>query len=556
VPGSHAGHWSGGLVLVAVAAGGLTFLIRLALHGRSFDLFGDEVIYTRLGRSVVSGGFPRFGGAPFFLHGPGFFYLEAGWQRLWGNQAGLVAQVNEMRMLNVLLATATAVTMLLLAARAGSPRAGAAAGLLFALDPFSIRQNDRVLLETAMMLWVLLGYLAYTSLLGRLPPRREWPRAVGAGVMFGLAVLTKDEAVLLTVLPVLAAAALRWGPRWRLAALTVGTTVAVYAAYVALVAVNGYLPDFWQAKASGVQRLLGVIQTTGFHSSGGGSLAARLVAEGPYFTTTYVLLALAVLALLLVLRRGGPVARMLGLMYCAAAATLAYALTLGTLEEQELYLLVIPSLGIVPVAVTHLRPTGRRGKTAVRERRAMPAAAVPRGAVAVTALVLALGLNLVTCALWFREPDDGFARLLSYMAAHVPPGTKVADAGGYQNDVGEYVLAGQYDVGLWLTPAALSREHVGYVLAEWAEIDEDYSSLTPVQARHLVSGGRAVFSFRGRTYGDLELYQLPPSSGHLAPRDGPSGQPGAATMSDHSAGDRRIESSADFGSTPQRARTR
>jgi len=42
----------------------------------------------------------------------------------------------------------------LLAARAGSLRAAATVGLLFALDPFCIRQNDRVLLETSLMLFL------------------------------------------------------------------------------------------------------------------------------------------------------------------------------------------------------------------------------------------------------------------------------------------------------------------------------------------------------------------------------------------------------------------
>ena len=37
------------VVLVAWVAGIATLIIRLALHGRSFDLFGDEVIYTDLG---------------------------------------------------------------------------------------------------------------------------------------------------------------------------------------------------------------------------------------------------------------------------------------------------------------------------------------------------------------------------------------------------------------------------------------------------------------------------------------------------------------------------
>ena len=50
-----------------------------------------------------------------------------------------------MRTLNSLLAAGTAVVIVLLATRAGSLWTGAVAGLLFALDPFCIRQNDRVL---------------------------------------------------------------------------------------------------------------------------------------------------------------------------------------------------------------------------------------------------------------------------------------------------------------------------------------------------------------------------------------------------------------------------
>ena len=124
---------------------------------------------------------------------PGFFYLEAGWARLVGNQPGVMAWVYEMRTLNALFAAATAVVLVLLATRAGSLRAGTVAGLLFALDPFCIRQNDRVVLETALMFWVMLGYLVFTSLIGRLPSRHDWLPAVCAGLLFGCAVLTKDE---------------------------------------------------------------------------------------------------------------------------------------------------------------------------------------------------------------------------------------------------------------------------------------------------------------------------------------------------------------------------
>ena len=49
----HARPRQGNVAVVAAVAGGVTLLIRLALHTRSFDLFGDEVVYTDLGRSVI-----------------------------------------------------------------------------------------------------------------------------------------------------------------------------------------------------------------------------------------------------------------------------------------------------------------------------------------------------------------------------------------------------------------------------------------------------------------------------------------------------------------------
>jgi hypothetical protein len=496
--------------IVAAAAGGITLLIRLALHGNSFDVFGDEIIYTDLGRSVISGGFPRYQG-PFFLHGPGFFYLEAGWARVAGAQHSLMGWIYEMRTLNALLAGATAVVLVHIATRAASLWAGAVVGLLFALEPFCIRQNDRVLLETAMMFWVVLGYLVFTSLIGRPPLRRGWPRAVGAGLLFGCAVLTKDEAALLTVLPLLAAATLRWGPRRGLTLLTAGTTVAVYAAYVAVVAAGGQFSGLWTAKTSGIQRMLGLIQSSGFNSSGGGSLPVRLIAEANYFGTTYVVLALAMPALVVVLRRGGQLPRMLGLLYCAAGATLAYALVLGTLEEQELYLLIVPSLVTIPVAVTLLLGERRRlRRSAPRSRGTMPRAAI------IAVLTLALGLNIATCVQWQRQPDDGFAQLLRYMAAHVPAGTQV---GATEDDIAaQYGLAGSYRIESWVIPADRFRKPARYFVVQWAVINEGYSTFTSPQVRHIVGRDRPVFSFWGPTYGQLALYELPQPSASVRTR--------------------------------------
>jgi hypothetical protein len=47
---------------MAECAGVPTLIIRLALYGSAFDLFGDKIVYTDLGRSVVNGGFCSLAG--------------------------------------------------------------------------------------------------------------------------------------------------------------------------------------------------------------------------------------------------------------------------------------------------------------------------------------------------------------------------------------------------------------------------------------------------------------------------------------------------------------
>ena len=83
------------------------------------------------------------------------------------------------------------------------------------------------------------GIPGLPTLIGRPPSRGSGARAVLAGLFFGFAVLTKDEGALLTMLPLLAAVVLRWGPDRRLILITLVTIVDVYAAYVTVVAANG-----------------------------------------------------------------------------------------------------------------------------------------------------------------------------------------------------------------------------------------------------------------------------------------------------------------------------
>ncbi|MEF9881270.1 phospholipid carrier-dependent glycosyltransferase [Streptomyces sp. P9-A4] len=484
----------------AALAAVLTTVLRLLEISRAGDLFVDEPIYRRLGDSAAAGGFPGDDEGLFFLHPPGYFYLEAGWTKVVGQHADVIAGVHSSRVLNALLAGGTAALLVFLVARVRSRGAGVLAGLVFALDQFCIRQNNRVLLETATMMWVLAGMLVLLGLARSGPTARPRARALLAGLFFGLAILTKDHAVLITVLPLLAALALGWGPPRRLVALAASVAVLMYAGYVALVAGFGHMDAFWEAKTSGVRRLIGIVQETGFNAAGTPSLSGRLVAELPGYASTYVLLALTPVALVLLLRHREPMYRLLTLFHISAILTLGYALAIGTLEEQALYLLFVPNL--VALAVTLPVPS--------RHRRGLRL-------VACGALVALLAAPAAVYARDRWTPDDGFARLRAYVLTHVPAGSGIVTVDGQRTrGVTTWALEDTYRLGHWVTPGERAANGAGYLIVPWRVIEQGYGRSSVAEVHGLTDGLRPVFVFHGPTYGTLALYRLP------APLPGPS----------------------------------
>jgi len=134
---------------------------------------------------------------------------------------------------------------------------------------------------------------------------------------------------------------------------------------------------------------------------------------------------------------------------------------------------------------------------------------MPQTAVVTAMLVVALSFNLAVCLQWLLQPDDGYAQLLQYMAAHVPAGATVTAFDGTAEDgITQYALGDRYRVGRWVTPAARSQEHVRYAVVPWTEILQHYSYYSPARVRSVVRKGQLLFSFRGRTYGDVTLYRL------------------------------------------------
>ena len=463
-------------------------VLAIALRGfhlfSSYGIFVDEITYTRLGQSVLHQHDLLLYGSPFFLHPPGFFVLLAGYLGLLGPTGDIVHTVLLTRPVNVVLAGVSLLLLWRIVAEVSDRRAATVAAVLFAIDPFIIRINSRVLIETAAMTALLGAELLIITGMRR---RGELSirRAAAVGALFGVTLLTKEPTGFLFVVPLLVAPMLGL-VRWRAALTALATAAVTYAPYPLWVLATGRIHQFADAKLTGLQRFLGEVQLTGFNAPGGGSFVGRIVERLDTFAMTYVLIGLGVPATLYLLLRGDRARRWIAVWSASTYLMAAYTIARGTLEEQLFYYLVVPSgLLTVLMAVQVLRERWRPA------RLVRPVAAVTLAAFA--------AFSLLAWARVHTTPDTSYRKLRAYLAEAVPVGARV----GTTSSLATFLLDRQHPVPVHEITQVRSRR-VGYLL-----IASSTNQASADLRRWVRTHGRVVFEDRGRSVGVLRLYELP-----------------------------------------------
>lgn len=480
-----------GLILVMVLAA----VLRLVALGTAYDIFGDEINYVDLGTSMHHGQFPPVfpGSGPFLLHPPLFFALGAAWQLLLRpNPNDWFSLLNTARELNVLLAVVSAGCLYVLGARLGTRYTGAAAAVLFALDPYVLRENGRVYLEAGAMMLVLLGYLVLLRLFQH-RARHPWLVAVGGGLLLGLSVVTKDMAALLVVLPLSAALVRKWGVDRRLTATALVSSLVPYAIYVIALAAVGSFGPFVTQETSGLRRALGLQKTTGFTRAGSPSLVHTLLAQLAGFWTTYAVLGLGVLAMVylaMVSRR--PDHRLWIAVTASGAFTIFYSLFFGTIEENFLYFLMVPAMLALAVAVTVL---ARRVTWPSVQRRASLLAG---------GLTLVLASNLFLWAHTRTTPDNGMEALANWFRHDAAKPGLIGNDSSVAADV---LQRSGFAATVVSGPRVAARLGVRYITVLPVEAQGNYVRLTPAEERFFIRHGQRVFSFSGPSFGKIEVYR-------------------------------------------------
>jgi O-antigen/teichoic acid export membrane protein/4-amino-4-deoxy-L-arabinose transferase-like glycosyltransferase/glycosyltransferase involved in cell wall biosynthesis len=475
------------LAPLVVALGALG--VRAVGATRSFELWVDEMLYAELGRSVSLGQLPNLPDGPFFLHPPGAFLLEGAVIRLFGLAGDSMTLVLQLRWLTVVLGAVTVALAFLLVRRLAGPGLAWVAAVVLAFEPFVLRNNSRVFLETPAVATALGGMLVLVVELTRGRGSPRLPVLVVAGLLLGFAVLTKDVIALYAVAPALLAALWRHTLPRRTVVVLLAAAPLPYALYLGVLLLTGHLVDWWNQKMGGFARAFGAAQDTGFNAPGSPSLVGRLLDQVAQFGSSYVLLLACPLAGLLACWSRLPERRLVGLAALCMGGFGIYSATFGTFEEQYGYPVMIA--GVVAVAVVGAEYLERRPWR-------MPVVATV-GAL-FTGLVVALGVRAETTV------DNGFEQARVWVQANLPADASVS----VTNSTGEFAFASDPRFGVWPSAPLMYANGVDYILTQSHPTSQGYGYAQPEMLEWLAANAQPAFRADGPTNGSTVVWHVNP----------------------------------------------
>lgn len=471
------------------------------------DVVVDEVVYSQAGSNVITENRISWGDDPIYVHPPLFFLLIGGWLWLFGaTEASVLDQIDMARGLtNALSALAVIAVGALVLALLPHRRMGRSlllasiAMLLVVLDPVIQRYGRLAYIEAAAVLLGLVAILL-SVWLGSL----RWQYVLIVGAAIGAALLTKEIAIILAAVPLVASLLQPQRPRMGRELLTLGFGVLIWSTFPLWSLQLGSLGEFLTEKTATLKRLLGILQTTGWNREGV-SFLDGVIDKADVYASSYLLLALGVPLLVWAWRRRSEDAgmRVLAAMILLSYAFLGYALFLGQNNEQ------FYSFGIIPVAIgvaifldRLIAPVPHpdlrlRRSSSIRRMRTF---------LAVLGLSVLVVASLVSWGVRYGSATDAaFRDMVTYVDTNVPPCALVNASGDpdkYRN-----TIVGPRVTEFGNGPEALASG-VHYFLVSDVDSRLRYGASNPEFEQWIRTNGDLQIAYEGETYGNLALYRI------------------------------------------------
>lgn len=492
----------GKLWLLMVLAVLVAFLVTVWNVGKSPDILYDEVVYTRAAQSTASTGQLTWSGSPVFIHPPLYFLTQAGWLKLTGAAEGTVFEaIHHVRLLtagftSLGVGLTGALAFSLSAGIVPSRRAAVAGGvvLIMIFDAILLRFGRLGMIESlAIAISMLTLYVAWSA---RRAPPRIWIPVVG--LLSGVALLVKEITVVLLVVPFLFAALSK---DWRMvkgsvAALGIG--IAFWFLFPVWAAILGLWPRFLEEKLLTLERLLGILQLTGWNRPSVSFVEALRLSAFQYGSSYVLLVAGGLVLLWLWLARTGEKALFLIAWLGATYAFGAFTVVRGQLNEQFFTYLMPGATVATVLSVEHFTSSSSR----------RPSASWPRWRARLPVLGLA-AVFLLGGFNWYRldatGEDHGIERMVAWTRRNVDACSALNASGDLQKYV--FALEGYRITNFGSGPLALSRG-VRYFFLNNKDVFARYGRMTPHFAAWIRRNGTRVAAFPSHTHWGVGLWRV------------------------------------------------
>jgi 4-amino-4-deoxy-L-arabinose transferase-like glycosyltransferase len=542
-------YWSWFYLTVSLVLFLITFGFVAYRLNQAPDIFTDEIIYTRIGARIAGEGAMVWdSGNPFIVHPPLYFLLEGAYHAITGDPSApiyspgdIFASVYHARYLNAFFAGLTAVVLFWFGKRLHGKGLGFLLVVIFILDPFGIRTNRRAMLETLAGLLSVAGIGMYLSAIQEDLKRRSplSSRLIFGGLLLGFALLSKELTFINLVVVYLygvidfvrkrffsgrgAQIAKSTAPL-RVFLLSLSTIVIAgftYALYFGWIIASGMWGIYASEKFLGFERLLGLVQLTGWNRPGVSFLTLLLDRLSNY-GSSYMVLALggaSVLGLLIWGRKtiSGRFLIVWGFVIYPFFAFLAFA---GSGNDQFFYFLLLPAIIFLCYGIITF-PEGIR--TALPMSHKIPSAKqqsplhrltkfINQNRTKVQILFTAVLLLVIlpfNIYRWFTTfgvgQDNGYAQFKSFVEANVPIGDAI-------NASGDPIKFQYFFPDRQIYAAATSQEAVADGVHFFALAPKDvalhYGKITQELSDWIQSNGTLLFSVDDPSYGNIYLYQV------------------------------------------------
>lgn len=483
------------------------------------DVLVDEAAYTWMAKQVALHGQLSLGNQPMFIHPPMMWLVEGAW--LWITGYASAPEPSAIYAARLLSASVGALAVLLIAAMAyrlaetAAPRqrrvVTGAVTLLAALDPVLVRYDRQDVIEPfALFMGMLVLHAAWS-----LRMRGTFAYVSVVGLLGGLTLLTNEIAVFLVIIPVIYAVLERDRQLIRQALGAFGISLLI-ALTAFLWAIELHLAgNFLWVQTNGLQRLIGLIQNTGFNMPGV-SLVGSLEESLKQYSSSYILLATGFLAFVwCYTRKNSRNAKFVAAWLTSSYALAAYIAAIGTLNVNffcyPLPGCIVGTVFFADAVVTRwinrrarrqAANPGDRGRDLARARR-LPVIA---GAIVSSGLVT---LSAYSWVVNYSRPGDGVAQADRFIAAKLPACAMVNASGDPQKY--SYLLGGRDFTAFSVGPNALANG-IHYFLLAPTDAIEHSTDMSPQLEHWIEENGHQLAVFPSATYRTVQLWYVPSGS--------------------------------------------